>query len=541
MHSSQDTSFPLLSLPSELILKTLDHLDFRALVPCRTLSRLFRKIIDEDVNLQHKIELAAANMEEGSQSGLSTAVRLDLLKRHQAAWNKLEWTSHKSLQILGGHVWELYGGVFAQAKDTHNTIFFRQLPSALRGIEEKEWEISIVEFQIRDFTIDPAQDLLVAVVNPVVVPSPGDSFLHIAVQLRSMTTGGRHPLASNPPVLVHNTSLVNNRLTFIIQICADIVAVMFTSNELFINSGSTELVLWNWKTGCKVMNIHCDDDMASFAFLSSRYLLVGMNCDPITTIAQPTLIVLDIEDGTEARANFHDINFVCSFQYPRLSPSLVPLVFSIRSDPSPDWTSPPGCQLPFWTARQHRLYVISLVLSDDEGNISSFDSFVPTDTLLSCLRTLDDGEDLRQFEWEEWGPEGTRLMTSPRTSNVWVCYVFGMKFVSLRARGISTMTGPDKEYIVDLYDFNHLVLSRAESTGGTPGEDEEWITAPSIVSGGLFATREVRTSLPYRIIKRSLPEDVIPGRRTNAVMCSEDGLILVADDPDDRKFHVLSF
>lgn len=67
--------------------------------------------------------------------------------------------------MLVGQTWELYGGVLAQGPDS-SSLTFRQLPSELRGIEEKEWMISDIGFNIRDFGMDPAQDLLVAIQVP---------------------------------------------------------------------------------------------------------------------------------------------------------------------------------------------------------------------------------------------------------------------------------------------------------------------------------------------------------------------------------------
>lgn len=64
-----------------------------------------------------------------------------------------------------GQVWELYGNVLAQARGPRSLAFV-QLPSEIRGIVEKEWVIPDVGFKIRDFGMDPAQDLLVLIEFP---------------------------------------------------------------------------------------------------------------------------------------------------------------------------------------------------------------------------------------------------------------------------------------------------------------------------------------------------------------------------------------
>lgn len=106
-----------------------------------------------------------AGQEDGFTSTLSPAERLQLLRRHQAAWTSLEPCYEKAVPMLVGNTWELYGGVLAQGPDS-SSLTFRQLPSELRGIEEKQWMISDMGFEIRDFGMDPAQDLLVAIQRP---------------------------------------------------------------------------------------------------------------------------------------------------------------------------------------------------------------------------------------------------------------------------------------------------------------------------------------------------------------------------------------
>ena len=61
-----------------------------------------------------------------------------------------------------GGVWELYGNVLAQAQG-ERTLHFKQIPSAIRGIQGTEWTIPDVGCKMRDFGMDPAQDLLVVI------------------------------------------------------------------------------------------------------------------------------------------------------------------------------------------------------------------------------------------------------------------------------------------------------------------------------------------------------------------------------------------
>jgi hypothetical protein len=100
-------------------------------------------------------------MEDGPQSTLTWADRRDRLRAHQAAWRDLNWTAEKEIPMMQGGVWELYGGVLAQAR-SRETLCFTQLPSRIRGIEEKEWELKL-PITVRDFAMEPSLDLLVVI------------------------------------------------------------------------------------------------------------------------------------------------------------------------------------------------------------------------------------------------------------------------------------------------------------------------------------------------------------------------------------------
>lgn len=105
-------------------------------------------------------------MEDGLSSSLCAADRLERLNQRQAAWDELTWAEDKCIETLTGQVWELYGGVLALSTADRRTLSFRQLPSHHRGIEEKTWTVDVSNLNLRDFTIDPSQDLLVIVGRP---------------------------------------------------------------------------------------------------------------------------------------------------------------------------------------------------------------------------------------------------------------------------------------------------------------------------------------------------------------------------------------
>lgn len=131
----------------------------------RKVCRLFDTLVTANSALQYILELAAAGKEDNPHSCLDYSRRLDILRKHQAAWRTLQWTGVKDIHMLRGNLWELYGGILAQS-DINDTICFRRLPSRIRGIEETVWSVSTSGLDLRDFTLDPAQDLLVLIARP---------------------------------------------------------------------------------------------------------------------------------------------------------------------------------------------------------------------------------------------------------------------------------------------------------------------------------------------------------------------------------------
>lgn len=125
-----------------------------------------KDLVDQTPTLQYTINLAVAGQESSCAGVDSPAALLDALKRHQNAWDELKWSRQLRLPMRSGGLWELYGGVLAQS-DEEGGIFFYRLPSDLRSIEEKQWSLGpSFPCPVRDFAMDPSQDLLLLIENP---------------------------------------------------------------------------------------------------------------------------------------------------------------------------------------------------------------------------------------------------------------------------------------------------------------------------------------------------------------------------------------
>ena len=102
-------------------------------------------------------------MADGPPGGLITSERLELLRSYETSWKNIQWSEHHTFSYPEGPPsrWKLYGNVWAHCI-ARNAIDFVQFPSRLRGIPMRQWTLTF-DFDVRDFNMDPSQDLLVII------------------------------------------------------------------------------------------------------------------------------------------------------------------------------------------------------------------------------------------------------------------------------------------------------------------------------------------------------------------------------------------
>lgn len=122
-------------------------------------------MIDYTASLQLIIELHTAAQTANSDCRITPSDQLAAIKKYELAWKDLKWEKEQCIPMLDGNLWELYGGVLAQADATEAITFYR-LPSVSRSIEDHKWSVGAFGFPLRDFGMDPSQDLLVLVESP---------------------------------------------------------------------------------------------------------------------------------------------------------------------------------------------------------------------------------------------------------------------------------------------------------------------------------------------------------------------------------------
>ena len=209
------------------------------------------KLIRNSSLLQYHLELGRAGMEDGPLSLLSIPERRKRLQAHIDAWGCIRWSSCVLLRSIPRDTYVVDvapGGILTMMSRTEGKIAFVQLPSTLRGIPMRQWELSF-PFVPHLCALDPSEDILI-VVQPrryacltcITVTSLSSclrTFSGLRFHFLSLKTGEPHPLAAVCPMLDTPLSLIRlGHLRLIVT--RNYVAVLISGHELKV---------FDWKTG----------------------------------------------------------------------------------------------------------------------------------------------------------------------------------------------------------------------------------------------------------------------------------------------------
>lgn len=113
--------------------------------------------------LQYRLELGRSGMEDGPLSTLSVSERRERLRVYNDAWKQLRWSEcveflnfDKTAYVMG----IFPGGILTFKSRTEGKIVFVRIPSNLRSIPMRQWELSF-PFVPHTYTLEPSQDILV--------------------------------------------------------------------------------------------------------------------------------------------------------------------------------------------------------------------------------------------------------------------------------------------------------------------------------------------------------------------------------------------
>ena len=259
----------LLNLPLEILSEILNQLDHIHILRCSIVraSSFLRKVVtphshyfrycckvckqlhalvSSSTALQYRIELASDGLVDGhprrGSAFSTTAARMKILLERRAAWRALRPNRRTSVAFAGHcHAYELVGGLFAKALEDFGAarrIDASWLPG--NGLGERRLVVDDLGLRIKDFALDPSQDLIVLLEHCTAPENSSMAGADIRVHIRKLSSVGTpHPAAKNPMLCRRSIRPVHGCM---IQIVEDIVGMYF-----WVPCYS--VLIWNWTSG----------------------------------------------------------------------------------------------------------------------------------------------------------------------------------------------------------------------------------------------------------------------------------------------------
>ncbi|KAI0044573.1 hypothetical protein FA95DRAFT_247444 [Auriscalpium vulgare] len=457
-----------LDLPVELqllVIGSLNHLD---ILNCSLVCKHLHDLILSTAELQYRIELAYDGLIDGLTCDLPIAMRLQRLLDRRNAWRTLSAHSHSTVSVPGEcRAYELVGGVFAKVLET-NGFNAAWLPST--GAHEfVPLHITLLDIPVKDFALDPTQDLIMLLEQTPVEGAAQEVRVHV----RRLSTGASTVHSDAKEGVLHACTTHLRGCT--IQVVEDVVG-------LYNWSPTHGAVVWNWKTGETLMMF---DEATSprhiwdFAFLSSRSYAVTIihngRVDPRRFGGSIEIYTFGSTPGPV---------HVATLQFPDITPWCHVAELNAMSGPFTARVSPGK---PFGTAPTTRVHTFTVRYAlPSFGEEAAVCYAVHNRTLIGYGRAHDGGGP-RVIAWEEWGVQGSRAFRLAVAVR-WHRYVYGEHF----AYPLGEPTDEQNVPKYHLVDFNIHPKREPDQDGLVAG--------PSTVDPDKFFCEPIVTELPYHSI-----------------------------------------
>ncbi|KAH8985373.1 hypothetical protein EDB92DRAFT_1802543 [Lactarius akahatsu] len=484
----------LLNLPVKILSEVLVLLDHLSILRCSAACRQLHALVAASLNLQYRIELAAEGFIDGPPGGPAStaAARMDLLLERRVAWRVMRPRRRAAVALAGRcNAYELAGGLFAKAVEEHGAarrLVASWLPS--NSADETRLVVDDLGVRIKDFALDPAQDLIVLLEHPPAVglsasPSAAYAGTDICVHLRKLSAGAvaPHPAVKVSVLCRRSPGPVRGCM---IQIVEDVVGMYFWMPLHGV-------LIWNWMAGEELVVRLLAPTLRriwDFSFLSPRAYMV-------TTLKDGGEIrIYSLASPSSSRRPTH----VATLHLPAPHPNHA--LFELTTTTGPFLARPPAGS-PFSFSRTARVHVFTMHHDPGahRGRWQPACFVVHNRTLMRYVETYrDDGSGAVDVPWEEWGPAGTRFFVLANGFQ-WLRYVHGTRVVC----PVLQPSGESRVEVVDLNVHRSRAPTAAETIAASrlgidleePIEGSQLVCEPSVLpAGGVFA-KEVVTRLPY--------------------------------------------
>ncbi|KAM5533837.1 hypothetical protein V8D89_012500 [Ganoderma adspersum] len=294
------------SLPEDIVLRILLLCDIEALFACKRVSRSLQHLIDADIYLQYKIELALNGMVDGPAScKMNFVEKLQLLKDYSVQYHSANFTnSHfkHSWQRWPEDVtmpktdWEPllgFGGSISYIviKPPQKQISICAPPSFAGPREMEDWVVPYEtlsgrpELVVVSVSVDLSQDLLLVAVQ-------GEDTRNLSILLRSLDTPKEAHLRALQSTLAitmpdklesagNNTPNPPRLDVGSIQIHRNIVAWKLSNRSRPLSPCAIEV--WDWRIGQRLWRSHYAYG-TSFTLLDDAYIVTAGSTSEVLVV-----------------------------------------------------------------------------------------------------------------------------------------------------------------------------------------------------------------------------------------------------------------
>ncbi|VDB86067.1 unnamed protein product [Peniophora sp. CBMAI 1063] len=512
------------SLPDELVIAILLHLDCRGVLRSSQTCRRLHAIVAASQALQYIVELSLTGAVDGQPAcPLNIGERLQLLRARKRRRREFQPELALSFGIdcpTNDYVYDYVDGIFAihyfvgdpGAEVSHLVAY--DLSSAT-GSETPLFHTQL-DFLLLDFSIDPSRDLIVCA---ELIPDHDirDNGPDVYIHLRTLSSGGM-----SPPVEARRSRLevTDDTLTdpedISLHLASD-MAAYFSQSTLYI---------WRWTTGsllvCWEDLLSHHDWLNSFAFVSPHSFVItqsGTERGSLRLYALPSDDTAPTSESPEDRQNTR-------FYLPDLK-SAHPAILSVVAGP---FSTPCSAA----TNPEDSILMIFLTDLNPRGRVraqlcfvvrtSLFERNLPSAQHISSITTPP--QHIRRLKWTDWGPENSRLLPYITDSMHAARGAYGSRmFLPLHSDD-----NPEDEMVHTYFDFadtrDHVFLE-ARQTGAMP-------------LGSLARTTKMRTTFKREIsgshgLFKKHTDTLLPYHSTEMTWTKGEDEVLLGDERFVRK------
>ncbi|OBZ74642.1 hypothetical protein A0H81_05619 [Grifola frondosa] len=508
----------LCSFPEELLIKILLDVELRDILAIKRACRLLAELVENALELQYKVALGKAGLENGPPGNLTTAERLEKVKQYQDAWHSMNFIVGDPFELPPHSLTKSHSGGVYSLLTTVGDVKLYRISSPIRGRPEQHWTLTRHDMDLSRLVqiisvcdVDCSQDLVVLLhtdsINIVGIRS-------YAIHLRSATTGAQHPLASRRKLKLPHKEAMHDS-----SIYGDIVAVVTLQSQTKLH-----LLLWNWKSGTMIFHLE-----STFGATISPRCYTFVDEQHIMVTGRSHLAVYRFHPA--ATMAFHPLpsrDEVCILQLPSFSSfraAAVNIHFNWSQVPS---VMQPG--IPFQNDLANSVVMLQISL----GRAGPPCSYLCLS--MSAVRSYIQQASVqtKSFTWEQWGPMGSRMIILSPT------LYQALGTLGSRCLFIRRSAGAGDELHLVSYECHPWAVGDTHVAEGQAAQTtfmDHLSTMPeeTAVQYSVFADY-VHTYMPYRV---TISREKLPPGFRELGLWSEDGFAFRCRSASDDDVDVM--